>query len=72
MSPLSIFMLIFAGMILGTGFYIYMGGDMSAISWKAQFKNCTKDDWKNIGKWTMIVGVIPVIIAILAGIFHWS
>ncbi len=38
------------------------------LSWKAAFKNLTKEEWKNIGKWTMIVSSIPFILAII-GLF---
>ena len=68
MNGFSILMSIFGICIFLTGFYIYRGHDVRILLWRAQYKNLSKSEWKNIGKWTMIVSVIPILFAII-GLF---
>ena len=68
MNGFSIFMFIFGICILLMGLYIYKGHDVKKLVWKAQYKNLTNKEWKNIGKWTMIFSIVPFILAIL-GLF---
>lgn len=70
MNGLSILMIIFGISILLFGLYIYTGHDVSKLLIRAQYKNLNKSEWKNIGKWTMIVSIIPFVIAILTLIFN--
>ncbi len=72
MNGFSCFMLIFAGSLLLFGFYMYRGHDVSFLTWKAAFKGATKEDLKNVGKWVMIVSIIPVILAIIGLFFGIS
>lgn len=65
MNGLSILMFIFGLTLLLFGLYIYKGHDVSSLLWRVQYKNLNKKEWKNIGKWTMIVSSIPFIIAII-------
>ncbi len=65
MNGLSILMFIFGLTLLLFGLYIYTDHDVSSLLWRAQYKNLNKKEWKNIGKWTMIVSSIPFIIAII-------
>jgi len=51
---------------------MFRGNELKIISWKAAFKGLNKSGWKNIGKWTMIVSIIPFILAILGIIFDFE
>lgn len=57
MSGFSILMFIFGGCVLVTGFYMFTGHKIDALSWRAPYKKASISEWKNIGKWTMIVSV---------------
>ncbi len=69
MHGVSILMLIFGLCILLTGFYMFRGHKIGIFDYRPAFKNLNKEGWKNIGKWTMIVSIIPFILAILGIIF---
>ena len=68
MSYFGIFMLIFAICVLLSGLYMYTGHKIYLIQYKASFKNLSIDGWKNVGKWTMISSLVPLILAII-GLF---
>ena len=51
---------------------MYTGHKIEILAWKAAFKNLKKDEWKNIGKWTMINSIIIYIIAIIGWIFKFE
>ena len=68
MNGFSILMFIFGVCDLLFGLYIYTGHDVTTLLWKAHYKNLTKKEWKNIGKWTMITSIIPFILSTL-GLF---
>jgi uncharacterized membrane protein YfcA len=72
MSPVGILFLIFATCVLLVGFYMFRGNELKAVSWKAAYKGVTKQGWKKIGKWTMIVSILIYILAIVAIICDWS
>lgn len=72
MSNVGILMLIFATCLLLTGLYMFTGHKLSIIAWKAAFKGVTKEGWKNIGKWTMIVSILFYAIGIIAIIFNFE
>ena len=66
MNGASTLMVIFGVFLFLFGFYVYRGHDVSSLFWKAGYQKLSKNEWKNIGKWTMIVSIIPIIIAIIA------
>ncbi len=68
MSGFSILMFIFAFAILLTGLYMYKGHKIGILECRATFKNLKKEEWINVGKWTMITSIIPFILAVI-GIF---
>ena len=68
MNGLTILMFIFATLIFLAGLYIYTGHNSELLIWKGYNKNASKEELRNIGKWTMIVSIIPIIIGII-GIF---
>ena len=68
MGGFTILMLIFGTLIILAGLYIYTGHNSELLIWRGYNKNATKEEIRNIGKWTMISGLIPIILAII-GIF---
>lgn len=67
MNGLSILMFIFAFLIFIAGLWIYTGHRSELLLWKADFyKTATDEQIKAVGKWTMIVSIIPIIIALIA------
>jgi len=68
MSGFSILFIIFATCVLLTGLYMFTGHKLGIMTYRAAFKNLSKEEWKNIGKWTMISSILIYVIAIL-GIF---
>ena len=70
MGGFSILFLIFATCVLLVGLYMFTGHKLGIFTMRPAFKNLTKDEWKNIGKWTMISSLIIYVIAILGWIFN--
>lgn len=68
MNGFSILMFIFGIVILLTGIYMFKGHRIEMLSWKAPYKNLNKKEWQNIGKWTMISSIIPLLLALM-GLF---
>ena len=69
MNGFSILMFIFAISVFLVGLYMFTGYKIDMLSWKAQYKNLKKSDWKKIGKYTMIVSIFIFILAIIGLIF---
>ena len=65
MNGFSVFMFIFGFLLYAAGINIYTGHNSELLIWKGYNKNATKEELKNIGKWVIIVGSIPIILAIL-------
>ena len=65
MSGFSILMFIFGTMTLLTGLYMYTGHKLDILTARAAYKNLKIEDWKKIGKYTMIVSIFIYIIAAL-------
>ena len=72
MNGFSILMIIFGICILLVGLFMFRENELKIISWKAAFKDLNKEEWKNIGKWTMIVSIIPFILAKLGILFNFN
>ena len=72
MSRFGILMLIFGTCVLLTGLYMATGHKLGIMTGRPAFKNLTKDEWKNIGKWTMIVSIFIFIIGIIAIILNFE
>ena len=70
MSGFGILMLIFGTCTLLTGLYMKTGHKLGIMTARPAFKNLTKDEWKNIGKWTMIVSIFIFIIGIIGIVFN--
>jgi hypothetical protein len=68
MNGFSILMLVFGLLIFLCGLYLYQGknGDFTQLLlWKTHKDKYTKEELQLAGKWTMIVSLIPFILAIL-------
>lgn len=72
MNGFSTLMFIFGSCVLLVGLYMYTGHKLEILIYRAAFKNLSKAEWKNIGKWTMISSVFIFIIAILGWIFNFE
>ena len=72
MSGFGIFMLIFATCLLLVGLYMFTGHKLGIMTERPSFKNLNKSEWKNIGKWTMIVSTFIYVLGIIAIIFNWQ
>ena len=72
MNGFSILMFIFGGCLLLVGLYMLNGHQIGILTGRPAFRNLTKDEWKNIGKWTMIVAILPIILAILGLLFNFE
>ena len=72
MNGFSILMFIFATCVLLIGLYMFTGHEVGILTARPAFKNLQKSEWKNIGKWTMIVSIFIYLIAILGWIFNFE
>ncbi len=68
MGGFSILFFIFATCTLLVGLYMFTGHKLEIMTYRAAFKNLSKSEWKNIGKWTMISSIFIYIIAVI-GLF---
>ena len=71
MNGFGILMLIFAVCVLLTGLYMFTGHKLGIMTGRPAFKNISKAEWKNIGKWTMIVSSLIFALAIVGFIFDF-
>ena len=73
MNGFAILMFVFSLLIFLAGLYLHTGrkGEFTELLiWKNPNANkMTKNQIKNVGKWTMIVALIPLLIGIIALIF---
>lgn len=72
MSGFGIFMLIFATMIFLTGLYMLTGHKIGLLEYRPAFKNITIDEWKKVGKYTIIVSIFVFILGIIGIIFNFE
>ncbi len=72
MNGFSILMLIFATCTLLLGLYMFTGHEVGILTGRVAFQNLKKEEWKNIGKWTMISSIGIYILAIIGLLFHFE
>ena len=73
MNGFSILMFIFGFMIFIAGFILYLGKKDEVLLWKVyNLKKMSKKEVSNIGKWTMISGIVPIIVGIISLILGWE
>ena len=66
MNGLTILMFIFALGIFLCGLYLFTGHKSELLLWKNHnVKDMSLEEVKNVGKWTMISSIIPIIIGII-------
>ena len=66
LNGLAILMFIFGICVLLIGLYMYKGHKLGIMEWRVAFRNLSKQEWSNIGKWTMISSILIFIIGIIA------
>ena len=71
MSGFGILMLIFGTVTLLVGLYMFTGHAFGIMTERPGFKNLKTDDWKKIGKYTMIVSVFILILGIVGIVFNF-
>ena len=71
LNGLSILMFIFGTCVLLVGFYMFRGHKLTIMEWRVAFRNLSKDEWINIGKWTMISSIFIFLLAIIGYIFNF-
>ncbi len=71
MSNVGILMGIFGLCVFLMGLYMATGHKLGIMEGRAAFQNLSIDDWKRIGKGTMITSAFLFVISILAFIFQW-
>lgn len=71
MSGFGILFLIFGACTLLVGLYMFRGHKLDMLTWRAAYKNLDIDQWKNIGKWTMITSIFIFALAVVGLIFNF-
>jgi hypothetical protein len=51
---------------------MFTGHKLGIMTARPAFKNLNKSEWKNIGKWVLIVRVFIYLLGIIAIIFNWE
>ena len=72
MSGFGILFIIFASLVFLTGLYMFTGHKLGIMTGRPAFKNLTKEEWKNIGKYTMIVSLFILLLGIVGIIFNFE
>ena len=70
MNGFSLLMFIFGILIMLAGLYIYCGHNSEILLWRGYKKNRTKSELRYIGKWTIMAGIIPIILGIISLLFN--
>ena len=65
MKEFGILLFMFSALVLLTGLYMFKGHKIGILTGRAAYKNLSKEEWKNIGKYTMITSIFIFIIAII-------
>ena len=68
LNGLAILMFIFGTCVLLVWLYMYKGHKLGIMEYRVAFRNLKKEQWINIGKWTMISSSIIFLIGII-GLF---
>lgn len=71
MYGFSILMFIFGTLVLLAGLFMYKGHKIGLLEGRPAFQNLKIEEWKNIGKWTMITSILIFLLAILGIIFKF-
>lgn len=71
MYGFSCLMLIFGILISLAGYYIYTGHNSELLLWKTYRKDTPKSELREIGKWTMISSLIPLLLSLIGFVLKW-
>ena len=69
MNGASIFFFIVGTCVLAVGYYMFSGHEIGILKGRPAFKELVTEQWKNIGKWTMIASSAFYIIGLLIWFF---
>lgn len=72
MNGFSMLMFIFGLCVFLTGLYMYTGHKIELLTGRPAFKNLSKKEWKNIGKYTILTSIIIFIIAALGYMLNFE
>ena len=72
MSGFGILMIIFATILFLVGLYMYTGHKLGIFDYRPSFKNLTIEEWKKVGKYTIIVSIFILILGIIGIIFNFQ
>ncbi|MBR2588053.1 MAG: hypothetical protein IKF82_06115 [Bacilli bacterium] len=72
MSGFGILMIIFSSAILLVGIYMFSGHKIGILEGRVAFKNLTIDEWKKIGKYTIIVSIFVFMLGLIGLVFHFE
>ena len=72
MSGVGILFLIFATCVLLVGLYMFTGHELGIMTLRPAFKNLTINDWKRIGKYTMLTSIFIYLLAIIALVLNFE
>jgi uncharacterized membrane protein YfcA len=70
LSNFGILMAIFAACVLLVGLYMFTRHKIGLLTMRPAFKNLDKNQWRNIGRWTMATSIIIFLIAIAGFVFN--
>ena len=70
MSGFGILMIIFATCVFLTGLHMFTGHKVGILTQRPAFKNLSIDEWKKIGKYTIIVSIFIFLIGVLGIVFN--
>ena len=65
MSGFGILMIIFGVALVLVGIYMFTGHKIEILTGRVAFKNLTINEWKKVGKYVIIVGIIILVIGIV-------
>ncbi len=72
MSGFGILMLIFAALLFLIGIYMFTGHKVGILEGRVAFRGLSKEEWKNIGKYTIFVSIFVLILGIIGIIFNFE
>lgn len=72
MNGFSVLMFILSIGVFLSGLYLFTGHNSELLLWKTYRKNTPKEEIINVGKWTMISSLVPLVLGILGIIFKFE
>ncbi len=66
----GVFMIIFSICLFLTGLYAYTGHKIGILTYRAAFRNLKISEWKNIGRWVIVVSIFIFVFGIILMIIN--